>query len=154
MTTKNNFIFTLMLLTPLCVQSQLSALSKWDEEKKNWQSDVSEVAYVATRCASNFDIVGHYFIDRGINAKQKADGEAFKGFADRFMSIGYKTSKLTNMDNKAILERYQSFLEINTKLASENKKLHNNIFMGMFLQDFEFCQNNYQYFKGLDEKVK
>jgi hypothetical protein len=144
----------LLLLTPLCAMSQLISLAKMDEEKKNWQSDVSEIAYVATRCASNFDIVGNYFIDRGINAKQKADGEAFKTYADKYMSIGYKTSKLTNMDNKAILERYKSFLDINLKFATENKKLHNNIFMGIFLEDFEFCRNNYQYFKGLDEKVK
>ena len=154
MTASKRLISLLLLYAPFCAVSQLTPLSKWDAEKKNWQSDVSEVAYVATRCASNFDIVGHYFIDRGINAKQKTDGEAFKVFADKFMSIGYKTSKLTNMDNNAILERYKSFLDINTKLAADNKKLHNNIFMGTFLQDFEFCQNNYQYFKGLDEKVK
>lgn len=149
-----NLISFFFLSIPLFAVGQLNSLSTMADEKTNWQNDVSEIAYVATRCASNFDIVGHYFIDRGISAKQKSDGEIFKSYADKFMSIGYKASKLSNMDNKAVLDRYKAFLDINTKVATENKKLHNNIFMGVFLDDFEFCKKNYQYFKVLDENVK
>ena len=63
-------LISISLAFPLTVLSQLIPISKWDEPNRKWQSDISEVAYISTRCASNFDLVGNYFVEKGTNDQQ------------------------------------------------------------------------------------
>jgi len=52
--------------------------------------------------------------------------------ANKYMSVALKTSKITNMDEKAIFDRYKSFLNVYVSETAENKKIHNSIFVGLF----------------------
>ena len=149
---KKILIFIALAL-PLSVLSQLIPLSKWDESNRRWRSDISEVAYISTRCASNFDLVGNYFVEKGVNEKQRASGNTYKQYADKYISVALKTSKITNMDEKAVMDRYKSFLDFYLVQITENKKIHNNIFMGIFLDDFDFCGKHFPFTQEIDKTL-
>jgi hypothetical protein len=134
--------------------SQLIPLSKWDEPDRNWRGDISEVAYVSTRCGCNFDLVGNYFVEKGTNAEQRNSGENYKMLANKYMSVALKTSKITNMDEKAIFDRYKSFLNVYVSETAENKKIHNSIFVGFFLIDFDFCVKHFPFIQEIDKKMQ
>ena len=58
------------------------------------------------------------------------------------------------MDEKAIVDRYKSFLNVYSNELAENKKIHNSIFMGLFLIDFQFCVKHFPFIKELDKKMQ
>ena len=146
-------LISISLTFPLSVLSQLIPLSKWDEPNRKWQADISEVAYISTRCASNFDLVGNYFVEKGTNDQQRSNGKTYTQYANKYMSVSLKTSKISNMDEKAILDRYKSFLDIYLAQVAENKRIHNNIFMGIFLDDFDFCGKHYPFIQEIDKTL-
>ena len=133
---------------------QMTPLSKWDAERRSWKTDFSELTYVATRCGCNFDLVGNYFVEKGTTQTHKDNGEKFKKNAETYMLASLKFAPAAGLTEKDVLSRYKSFVALYVEQMKGNKKIDNTIFHGAFNEDFEFCVENYQYFKALVERVK
>lgn len=94
-------------------------------ENKGGEPDLSEMAYVGSRCAALYICVGDYLIEAAREEKDKKYGEAFKARAEIFWKISTDINTKLKMSPENILAQAKLFVDYYSKEMADNKRLNN-----------------------------
>lgn len=146
-------VSTAMALISTGAYAQQVPLIQWSKERPEWKKDLSEVAYVGARCGSIDYVTGYYFSQEGNKPEDVANGKRFVEIGHTYTSVSQQLARILGMSDKFLYERHEALAKWYSMNLAENKKLHNEIFVGDFKSDFDFCVQQYQLYKALDEQL-
>ena len=143
-------IVVFLSIFPAIASAQLIIpLDQWERNTPKWTEDLTEVAYVAGRCASINHTVGYYISQEG-NKPENADfGRKFIEAGNTFTTVSIKIGKKLGMSDKFIYDRHEAMTKVYVQKMVENKKMLNQIFSGDFAIDFKFCIAQHSLFKSI-----
>lgn len=154
MNKKSNFIKTLVIVLfsifPTIAASQLLIpLDQWERNTPNWNEDLTEVVYVAARCASINHTVGYYISQEGNKSQNIELGKKFIEAGNTFTTVSLEIGINLGMSDKFIYDRHEALSKVYVQKMVENKKMLNQIFAGDFGVDFKFCVAKHSLFKSI-----
>jgi len=139
---KNILIFALAFFATSLVSAQPSSLEpfqSWQIKNPNWPGDVSEVAYVATRCSSLFGVVGSVFSNSGKTADDKAKAVDIISRSILLSMFGSKMAETVGWSIEKSTQRFLKNGDLYQQVISSNRITHNNMFYGFVQSDYQFC---------------
>jgi hypothetical protein len=137
------------------IADELEPLKSYLTARKDWGNDYTESAYVGTRCAALFFVVGTYYNDNGVKKEDFEQGKKFLDMGKVFRDPTFIISLTINkMSNEAMLARYKLLLETYGEKMKVNKRLHNNAFVDYVYDDMEVCNSIYPSYQKLDKKFR
>ncbi len=140
------------LILPVIGNSQpLVPLDQWELNTPKWKEDLTEVAYVAGRCASINHTVGYYTSQEGNKQKDIELGGKFIEVGNTFTNVSLEIGISLGMSDKFIYDRHEALTKVYVQKLVENKKMFNQIFTGDFGIDFKFCVAQHPLFKSIAE---
>lgn len=151
---KKILLFLSVALISLNVNSaELIPFSEYKINNPNWASDISEVAYIGTRCACLYGVLGEYLIENNAKGETLLRGKAWKEKSVRLGLFGYELSKTTGMSNSANNSRQKDLIESYAEKIKQNKRLNNNAFSDEILYDTKFCNKAVELFEDAANKA-
>lgn len=127
----------------------LIPFDQWERNTPKWTEDLTEVAYVAGRCASINHTLGYYISQEGNKPENTDFGRKFIEAGNTFTTVSLEIGKNLGMSDKFIYDRHEALTKVYVKKMVENKKMLNQIFVGDFAIDFNFCVAQYPLFKSI-----
>ena len=82
-----------MLLRAFCISivcigcslaraQELPSLHNWTVSHPDWKDNKAELAYVASRCATMFETIGHFFAMHPVHEEQRRSANAYLSHSD------------------------------------------------------------------------
>jgi hypothetical protein len=151
---KGNFMKILLIalfsIFPIIATAQiLIPLDQWERNTPKWNKDLTEVVYVAARCASINHTVGYYISQEGNKSEDIELGKKFIEVGNTFTTVSHEIGINLGMSDKFIYDRHEALTKVYVKKMVENKKMLNQMFAGDFGIDFNFCVSQHPLFKGI-----
>ena len=145
-------LIVLFSIFPIIATAQLLIpLDQWERNTPKWNEDLTEVVYVAARCASINHTVGYYISQEGNKSEDIEFGRKFIEAGNTFVTVSLEIGKNLGMSDKFIYDRHEALTKVYVQKMVENKKMLNQIFSGDFGIDFKFCVAKHPLFKGIAE---
>lgn len=91
----------------------MTPLKDWVEQHPQWKDNKQDMAYLANRCASAFDLVGNHFAVHASLDEQRRSANIFLNHSDTYVRVGYfLTVKqgLSESPSRRQLQRHQCCL--------------------------------------------
>lgn len=133
------FTFLLSLGAQAQAQTmQLEPFSDWASKRPQWAADAGEVAYASTRCGALYGIIAAVFSNLGSNE----DKSAAVDLTSRGMILlftGDQLAESVGWNNTSRENRLNQISSAYTRIVTENRTMHNNMFYGPIEQDWRFC---------------
>ena len=129
----------------------LVPFDQWERNTPKWKEDLTEVAYVAGRCASINHTVGYYISQEGNKPENTEFGGKFIEAGNTFTTVSLEIGMNLGMSYKFIYDRHEALTKVYVQKLVENKKMLNQIFAGDFGIDFKFCVAQHPFFKSIEE---
>jgi hypothetical protein len=148
---KKLLIFIGVVFHALANAQQLTPFDQWERDTPKWTEDLTEVVYVAGRCASISHTLGMYISQEGNKPEDVAMGKKFIDAGNTFTTVSLEIGKNLGMSNQFIYDRHEALTKVYVQKLVENKKMHNQIFVGDFAIDFKFCVAQHSFFKSLSD---
>ncbi len=136
------------------VHAQQISLDEHVGARPKWTEDISEVSYIGSRCGVLFFIVGRYMTQNGNTETIISNGKSFIKWAEEFLSVAVHTGSAIDMSDKFISGRHESLTKWYSYNISENKKNHNDAFVGDVKKDIDFCVVQGALYKALNATLK
>jgi hypothetical protein len=87
----------------------LVPFDQWERNSPKWKEDLTEVAYVAGRCASINHTVGYYISQEENKPEDKESGRKFIEVGNTFTSVSLEIGVNLGMSDKFIYDRHEAF---------------------------------------------
>lgn len=147
---KNIKFFILFFLFLFSIQSDAEELKSLKEKYDLidvWEKDDSELAYVSMRCGVIYSTLAAYFLANGTKKEDKDNSIKLNKMSEVFMEKSiYISISMLKMSEESITKRMELLFKIYVEKVKENKSVNNNVFEGLILNDFEYCNKNRKYF--------
>lgn len=150
---KNLMYLVLLILSLPAESATLIPLENYIQERSKWHEDISELAYIGTRCDCLYTAIGIWAVENG-REQTKSYGKKLLESADIFRGVSTALSFEVNMNQSSIEKRFEEIMTIYSKAVVENKKLNNNVFDGFVGKDMEVCKKNLPLYQGINTKFK
>ena len=129
----------------------LVPFDQWERNTPKWKEDLTEVAYVAGRCASINHTLGYYISQEGNKPENTEFGGKFIEAGNTFTTVSLEIGINLGMSDKFIYDRHEALTKVYVQKLVENKKMLNQIFACDFGIDFKFCVAQHPFFKSIAE---
>jgi len=140
---KHLYAFVFFIFQGVGMAQDMKGLPDWTREHPQWLQTKPELAYVANRCASAFDLVGNYFIANGVLDEQRRSANIFLNHSDIYVRLGYfLTVKQGTSEPEALLQ-YNLINNYYKQLIDSNIQSNIQIMLGPLGDDVELCLANY-----------
>ena len=111
------------LIFPVVVNSQqIIPFDQWERNTPKWTEDLTEIAYVAARCASINHTVGYYISQEGNKLEDIASGKKFIEIGNTFSTVSLKIGINIGMSDKFIYDRHEILTKIYVQKMVEKRK--------------------------------
>jgi hypothetical protein len=143
--------FTLLLLA-VCLSFNAMAqeetgLAQWVKQNPDWKQEKTGLAYVASHCATIFELVGNHMAVNPIHEEQRRSANTFLARSDTFARIGYFLSIKQGASQQQTVEQQQLFKTQFNAQMQENLSKHKNLMMPPLSLDVEVCMMNVKFFQ-------
>ena len=139
---------------PAFANSQhLIPFDQWERNTPKWAEDLTEVVYVGGRCASINHTLGFYISQEGNKPEDVALGKKFIVAGNTFATVSLEVGGNLGMSGQFIYDRHEALTKVYVQKLAENKKMHNQIFVGDFATDFKFCVAQHALFKSIADDL-
>ena len=150
---KNLMYLVLLILSLPAESATLIPLENYVLERPRWQEDISELAYIGTRCDCLYTVIGNWAVENG-RAKTKSYGKELLSTSEIFRNVSTSLSVATNMNQTSIEKRFEEIINIYVNTVVDNKRLNNNVFEGYVGKDIEFCKKSLPSYKAINTKIQ
>lgn len=142
--------------SPVCwgQSSALEPLSDLNGKRPNWTKDVSEVAYVASRCGALYGPIGSIMAEKGGTKQDKESGEDLIGRGLQISLFGFQLARDNGWATEKLMERQKALSDIYWRTISSNRVTHNNMFHGIIEGDYKFCAEFERIIRAVAKTVK
>jgi len=120
-------------------------LLAWTKEHPDWKTDKKELAYVASQCATMYDLIGNFFAANPIHEEQRRSANIFLSNSDIYARIGYFLSIRQGMSEQEAVARQTAFQEQFSRQLQENLLAFKNIMVPPLSDDVEVCMVNFKF---------
>ena len=143
-------LIVLFSIVPTIATAQLLIpFDQWERNTPKWNEDLTEVVYVAARCASINHTVGYYISQEGNKSQDIELGKKFIEAGNTFTTVSLEIGINLGMSDKFIYDRHEALSKVYVQKMVENKKMLNQMFAGDFGVDFKFCAAKHSFFKSI-----
>jgi hypothetical protein len=137
-------------LTWVCLCSATQAqdvlrLHAWAEAHPNWKDEKPELAYLASRCAGMFEIIGQQFSANPVHEEQRRSASAYLSHSDIYARIGYFLSIKSGVTELEAVNRQFEFNRDFAQQMQANLRQHNNVMVPPLSLDLEICMMNFRF---------
>lgn len=138
-------IFSLFFFLAHCVTmaQDMQGLPAWAKAHPQWLQNKPELAYVANRCASAFDLVGNYFVANAVLDEQRRSANIFLNHSDIYMRLGYFLTVKQGTSEPEALSNYNAINDVYKHWIDRNIQTQTQIMLGPLGDDVELCLANY-----------
>lgn len=120
-------------------------LLAWTQAHPDWKADKKELAYVASQCATMYDLIGNFFAANPIHEEQRRSANIFLSNSDIYARIGYFLSIRQGMSEQEAVARQNAFqAQVNQQMQA-NLQAHKNIMVPPLSDDVEVCMVNFKF---------
>jgi len=145
-----------MLLRAFCISivcigcslaraQELPSLHNWTVSHPDWKDNKAELAYVASRCATMFETIGHFFAMHPVHEEQRRSANAYLSHSDIYARIGYFLSIKSGVSEAEAVERQKAFSRDFSLQMQSNLSQHNNLMVPPLSLDLETCMMNFRF---------
>ena len=127
----------------LGLTQDMQGLPAWAKAHPQWLQNKPELAYVANRCASAFDLVGNYFVANAVLDEQRRSANIFLNHSDIYMRLGYFLTVKQGTSEPEALSKYNAINEVYKQWIDRNIQSNTQIMLGPLGDDVELCLANY-----------
>jgi len=120
-------------------------LIEWAQEHSEWKQDKTELAYVASHCATMFELIGNHMAAHPIHEEQRRSANTFLARSDTFARIGYFLSIKQGASQQQAVNQQQKFKNAFNQQMQENLLRHKNLMVPPLSLDVEFCMMNVKF---------
>jgi hypothetical protein len=103
---------------------QLIPFDQWERNTPKWAEDLTEVVYVAGRCASINHTLGFYISQEGNKPEDVALGKKFIAAGNTFATVALEFGGNLGMSSQFIYDRHEALTKVYVQKLAENKKMH------------------------------
>ena len=139
------FFISLFCVCKTSQAQDLSRLHNWTLEHPDWKEEKTELAYVASRCATMFETIGHYFAANPVHEEQRRSANAYLSHSDMYARIGYFLSIKSGVTEREAVERQAVFSRDFSQQMQANLAAHNNVMVPPLSLDLEVCMLNFRF---------
>jgi len=133
----------LVMTQSLAIAQDMKGLPEWTREHPQWLQTRPELAYLANRCASAFDLVGNYFLANGVLDEQRRSANIFLNHSDIYVRLGYFLTVKQGTSEPEALRNYNMINDYYKQLIDHNIQTNIQIMLGPLGDDVELCLANY-----------
>ena len=137
------FFVLLFCLSASARAQDVPRLQDWTVGHPHWKEDNKELAYVASRCAIMFEIIGNYLASNPVHEEQRRSANAYLSHSDIYARIGYFLSIKSGVSELEAVERQNAFSRDFSQHMLANLSAHNNLMMPPLSLDLEVCMLNF-----------
>jgi len=120
-------------------------LLAWTQAHPDWKADKKELAYVASQCATMYDLIGNFFAANPIHEEQRRSANIFLSNSDIYARIGYFLSIRQGMSEQEAVARQNAFQAQFNQQMQANLQAHKNIMVPPLSDDVEVCMVNFKF---------
>ena len=120
-------------------------LLAWTKDHPDWKTDKKELAYMASQCATMYDLIGNFFAANPIHEEQRRSANVFLSNSDIYARIGYFLSIRQGMSEQEAVARQTAFQAQFNQQMQENLLAHKNIMVPPLSDDVEVCMVNFKF---------
>ena len=120
-------------------------LLAWTQAHPDWKVDKKELAYVASQCATMYDLIGNFFAANPIHEEQRRSANIFLSNSDIYARIGYFLSIRQGMSEQEAVARQNAFQAQFNQQMQANLQAHKNIMVPPLSDDVEVCMVNFKF---------
>ena len=143
--------FTLFLLagclTFNAFAQEESGLSEWVKQYPEWKQEKARLAYVASHCATMFELIGNHMAANPIHEEQRRSANTFLARSDTFARIGYFLSIKQGTSQQLAVAQQQAFKKEFNQQMQKNLLKHKNVMVPPLSLDVEVCMMNVKFFQ-------
>ena len=143
----------LLILSLPAESATLIALENYVQERPKWNEDISELAYIGTRCDCLYTVIGSWAVENG-RAQTKLYGKELLATSEIFRNVSTRLSMAANMNQTFIQKRFKEITNIYANTVVENKSVNNFLFEGYVGNDIMFCKRNLPLYKAINTKIQ
>ena len=136
------------LMWGICTLSSAQApvgLLAWTQAHPDWKLDKTELAHVASQCATMYDLIGNFFAANPIHEEQRRSANIFLSHSDIYARIGYFLSIRQGLSEQEAVARQSAFQADFSRQMQDNLQTHKNIMVPPLSEDVEVCMLNFKY---------
>jgi hypothetical protein len=123
-------------------------------KRPKWDDDVSEVAYVGTRCAAVFFSVSGYLKANATQPSDTASGTDLFARTETIYFAASILSRLASMNEDTFKKRFNTLIDQYIQSINKNKRLLNNALHTPIEEDLSFCHRHEHNFKLVADYAK
>jgi len=139
------FLLTWLSLCTATQAQELPRLHGWAEAHPNWKDHKAELAYLASRCAGMFEIIGQQFSVNPVHEEQRRSANAYLSHSDIYARIGYFLSIKSGVTELEAVNRQFDFNRDFAQQMQANLLQHNNVMVPPLSLDLEICMVNFRF---------
>ena len=141
---KNIATFFLACLCGLTWAQDMPPLQAWVDQHPQWRDHKPELAYVANRCASAFDLVGNHFAVHATLDEQRRSANIFLNHSDTYVRVGYFLSIKQGFSEAEALETYNTINSTYAKWIKDNLASTGEVMQAPLSEDVDLCLRQYR----------
>lgn len=130
----------LMLLPGLLHAEAPIPFNQWVNKNPNWSKDRKEIGYALTRCGSLFFTVGSYMEQNAASKEILARAQDAKIRGTMLSVAATPLNKENGLTADFLEQRTAALMKGYMDLIISNRAIHNNLFHGQILEDYQFCR--------------
>lgn len=141
---KNIAALFLCFMHGLTWAQDMPPLRDWVDQHPQWRDNKPELAYVANRCASAFDLVGNHFAVHATLDEQRRSANIFLNHSDTYVRVGYFLSIKQGFSEAEALESYNFINTTYAKWMKDNLAKTGEVMQAPLSDDVELCLLHYR----------
>jgi hypothetical protein len=129
-----------LFMFPLSAHSSsLVPLEAWERANPNWGGDLTEIAYLTTRCGALFGVIAAVFNTVGTTIKDKEIATDNQERATTLGVVGLSLAEKVGWSKENSTQRFKNIFQMYQQAVSSNRLNHNNMLHGFVQGDYKFC---------------
>ncbi len=135
-----HLLFSILLCLQTLAQAQgMPPLKDWVAEHPQWKDSKQDMAYLANRCASAFDLVGNHFAVNATLDEQRRSANIFLNHSDTYVRVGYFLSVKHGLSESEAVENYNAINAVYEQWMKDNLTNTGELMQKPLSDDVELC---------------
>ena len=114
-------------------------LQDWVQQHPQWKDNKQDMAYLANRCASAFDLVGNHFAINATLDEQRRSANIFLNHSDTYVRVGYFLSVKHGLSESDAVSNYNAINAVYERWMQDNLKATGQVMQKPLSDDVELC---------------
>lgn len=135
-----HLLFSILLCLQTLAQAQgMPPLKDWVAEHPQWKDSKQDMAYLANRCASAFDLVGNHFAVNATLDEQRRSANIFLNHSDTYVRVGYFLSVKHGLSESEAVANYNAINAVYEQWMKDNLTNTGELMQKPLSDDVELC---------------